>query len=72
MRLASYPSQWLNLVCKIPMSLFSLQETNTIGYYGARYYAPWLGRWMSPDPAGTVDGLNSLPDTFITHFDRDI
>ncbi|MFL5587806.1 MAG: RHS repeat domain-containing protein [Ktedonobacteraceae bacterium] len=27
-------------------------------YYGARYYAPWLGRWMSPDPAGTVDGLN--------------
>jgi RHS repeat-associated protein len=27
-------------------------------YYGARYYAPWLCRWMSPDPAGTVDGLN--------------
>ena len=27
-------------------------------YYGARYYAPWLGRWISPDPAGTVDGLN--------------
>ena len=27
-------------------------------YYGARYYAPWLGRWLSPDPAGTVDGLN--------------
>ena len=27
-------------------------------YYGARYYAPWLGRWMNPDPAGTVDGLN--------------
>ena len=27
-------------------------------YYGARYYAPWLGRWMSCDPAGTVDGLN--------------
>jgi RHS repeat-associated protein len=27
-------------------------------YYGFRYYAPWLGRWMSPDPAGTVDGLN--------------
>ena len=26
--------------------------------YGARYYAPWLMRWMSPDPAGTVDGLN--------------
>jgi RHS repeat-associated protein len=27
-------------------------------YFGYRYYAPWLGRWMSPDPAGTVDGLN--------------
>ncbi|GLV55922.1 hypothetical protein KDH_27660 [Dictyobacter sp. S3.2.2.5] len=27
-------------------------------YYGARYYAPWLGRWMSPDPLGTVDGPN--------------
>ncbi|WP_256081066.1 RHS repeat-associated core domain-containing protein [Massilia sp. YIM B04103] len=27
-------------------------------YYGFRYYAPWLFRWISPDPAGTVDGLN--------------
>ena len=27
-------------------------------YYGARYYAPWLGRWTSCDPAGQVDGLN--------------
>lgn len=27
-------------------------------YVGARYYAPWLGRWISPDPAGPVDGLN--------------
>jgi RHS repeat-associated protein len=26
--------------------------------YGARYYAPWLGRWISPDPLGAVDGLN--------------
>ncbi|PYH31236.1 uncharacterized protein BO87DRAFT_418303 [Aspergillus neoniger CBS 115656] len=25
---------------------------------GERYYAPWLGRWTSPDPLGTVDGLN--------------
>ncbi|MFF5104379.1 SpvB/TcaC N-terminal domain-containing protein [Streptomyces sp. NPDC000134] len=25
---------------------------------GARYYAPWLGRWTSPDPAGFADGLN--------------
>ena len=27
-------------------------------YYGARYYLPWLGRWLSADPAGTIDGLN--------------
>jgi RHS repeat-associated protein len=27
-------------------------------YHGARYYAPWLGRWTSCDPAGMVDGTN--------------
>jgi RHS repeat-associated protein len=27
-------------------------------YHGARYYAPWLGRWISPDPGGMVDGAN--------------
>ncbi|PTM12169.1 MAG: hypothetical protein DA408_11650 [Bacteroidetes bacterium] len=27
-------------------------------YYGSRYYAPWLGRWLNPDPLGPVDGLN--------------
>lgn len=26
--------------------------------YGLRYYAPWLMRWISPDPAEDVDGLN--------------
>ncbi|UTT71280.1 hypothetical protein NMQ03_09455 [Arthrobacter sp. DNA4] len=25
---------------------------------GVRYYAPWLGRWLSPDPTETADGLN--------------
>ena len=25
-------------------------------YHGARYYAAWLGRWVSCDPAGLVDG----------------
>lgn len=29
-----------------------------LAYFGARYYAPWLSRWLSPDPAGTKDGLN--------------
>ncbi|MES2937601.1 MAG: SpvB/TcaC N-terminal domain-containing protein [Pseudomonadota bacterium] len=27
-------------------------------YIGARYYAPWLGRWTSSDPAGFADGHN--------------
>src|SRR5262245_27355902 len=32
-RLALCPSRSLNLVYKIPILLFSLSETNTIGYY---------------------------------------
>jgi RHS repeat-associated protein len=27
-------------------------------YFGARYYAAWLGRWASSDPSGFVDGPN--------------
>ncbi len=27
-------------------------------YYGERYYADWICRWVSPDPAGAVDGMN--------------
>ncbi|WP_426618679.1 RHS repeat domain-containing protein [Pseudomonas rustica] len=27
-------------------------------YYGYRYYAPWLQRWVSADPAGSADDLN--------------
>ena len=27
--------------------------------FGRRYYAPWLARWTSPDPAGLRDGVNS-------------
>jgi RHS repeat-associated protein len=27
-------------------------------YHGARYYAPWLARWTTVDPAGIVDGVN--------------
>jgi RHS repeat-associated protein len=27
-------------------------------YHGARYCASWLGRWISCDPAGMVDGTN--------------
>jgi RHS repeat-associated protein len=27
-------------------------------YHGTRYYAPWLGRWVSTDPSGIKGGLN--------------
>jgi RHS repeat-associated protein len=33
-------------------------EESGLSYHGARYYAPWLARWTSCDPAGVVDGLN--------------
>jgi RHS repeat-associated protein len=33
-------------------------EENGFSYHGARYYAPWLGRWTACDPAGFVDGPN--------------
>jgi RHS repeat-associated protein len=26
--------------------------------YPQRYYAPWLGRWLTPDPIGPAGGLN--------------
>lgn len=39
---------------------YSGKELDATGlyYYGYRYYAPWLQRWINPDPAGDVDGLN--------------
>lgn len=33
-------------------------EETGLYYHGARYYAPWLGRWISCDPAGMADGTN--------------
>ncbi|MBU0049621.1 RHS repeat-associated core domain-containing protein, partial [Klebsiella pneumoniae] len=39
---------------------YSGKEKDATGmyYYGYRYYQPWIGRWLSADPAGTIDGLN--------------
>ena len=34
------------------------QDASGLYYYGFRYYAPWLGRWVNPDPAGVSAGLN--------------
>jgi RHS repeat-associated protein len=33
-------------------------EESGLYYHGARYYAPWLARWISCDPASFEDGLN--------------
>jgi RHS repeat-associated protein len=29
-----------------------------LNYHSARYYVPWLGRWLSCDPAGIAAGIN--------------
>ena len=39
-------------------------EESGLYYHGARYYAPWLSRWNSTDPAALVDGVNMF------HFSR--
>lgn len=34
------------------------RDASGLYYYGFRYYAPWLHRWINPDPAGEDGGLN--------------
>lgn len=29
-----------------------------LNYHSARYYLPWLGRWLSADPIGVAGGIN--------------
>jgi RHS repeat-associated protein len=33
-------------------------EESGLSYHGARYYAPWLGRWTACDPLGLKDSPN--------------
>ncbi len=33
-------------------------EESGLCYHAARYYAPWLARWISCDPGGMNDGVN--------------
>ena len=33
-------------------------EETGLSYHDARYYMPWLGRWLSADPIGIGDGVN--------------
>lgn len=54
---------------------YSGKERDATGlyYYDFRYYIPWLQRWMNPDPAGTVDGLNlyrMVRNSPVTFFDE--
>lgn len=55
---------------------YSGKERDATGlyYYGYRFYAPWLQRWASPDPAWAVDGLNfyrMVRNNPLTLFDTD-
>ncbi|ROM67038.1 hypothetical protein BK653_18725 [Pseudomonas brassicacearum] len=34
------------------------RDASGLYYYDFRYYAPWMMRWINPDPAGPRDGLN--------------
>jgi RHS repeat-associated protein len=33
-------------------------EETGLAYHSARYYLPWLGRWLSADPIGIEGGMN--------------
>lgn len=55
---------------------YSGKERDATGlyYYGYRYFAPWLSRWINPDPAGAVDGLNLygfVGNSPVSHVDGD-
>lgn len=55
---------------------YSGKERDATGlyYYGYRYYLPHVCRWISADPAGTVDGLNMycmVKNNPITLYDPD-
>lgn len=55
---------------------YSNKERDATGlyYYGFRYYQAWIGRWLSADPAGEIDGLNQyrmVRNNPITYVDSD-
>lgn len=49
------------------------KETGLV-WFGFRYYDPEIGRWISPDPAWTIDGCNlytyvhNNPNNYTDHF----
>src|SRR5256885_9695893 len=38
-------------------------EETGLAYHGARYYAAWLGRWLSADPTGLAGGIKDRKST---------
>ena len=49
-------------------------EATGLYYFGHRYFAPWVGRWLSPDPIGQQDGSNLylyVHDNPISYYDPD-
>ncbi len=45
---------------KYRFSTKPVEETSGLSFYGYRYYAPQLGRWLSKDPIGERGGVNLL------------
>jgi RHS repeat-associated protein len=57
----SYQAVWRNTEVPAKRYRYIGQERDEeSGLYlkGARYFAPWVGRWVSPDPFGVIDGVN--------------
>ncbi|WP_233236780.1 RHS repeat domain-containing protein [Bordetella sp. LUAb4] len=55
---------------------YSGKERDATGlyYYGLRYYQPWIGRWINPDPAGPTATQNlycMVSNNPVTWQDRD-
>ncbi len=49
-----------------------IDEETGLYYFGRRYYAPWMGRWITEDPEGLVDGVNLYAYVIgnpVTYFD---
>lgn len=50
------------------------RDASGLYYFGYRYYQPWVGRWLSADPAEAVDGLNlyaMVGNNPVSFFDAD-
>ena len=46
-------------------------EESGLYYHGARYYAPWLGRWTSVDPKISIQGYEYVRNSPIRYQDPD-